>query len=361
MILDIFDADAFSVHELTLAIDRLPYVPGRLGRMNLFTPKPITTSTAIIEERAGSLSLLPTMPRGSEQQTVRPGERRKVRAFPVPHVPYWRSIRAEDLEGRRAFGTEDQVEVFSQVVNDELEGMKADHELTFEYHRIGAVRGIVLDADGVTEVINWFTEFGVSQTVIDVNFYDAGNYSLPEPVVVIKSIAQQIKREIQNALGATPFTGMHALCGDEFFDALVAHATVRQAWEYYQSNQWARELQDSEGGFLFNGIIWENYRGSVGSVDFIPTDEAIVFPTGVRDVFVKAIAPADFIETVNTRGQEIYAKQERIKWDKGVELHTQSNVLHICTKPLALIKLTMSNELPTTTTAATTTEATTTA
>ena len=52
----------------------------------------------------------------------------------------------------------------------------------------------------------------------------------------------------------------------------------------------------------------------------------------------KPIAPGDFIETVNTRGIKIYAKQERMKFDKGIELHTQSNVLYMCTRPAALVR-----------------------
>ena len=55
------------------------------------------------------------------------------------------------------------------------------------------------------------------------------------------------------------------------------------------------------------------------------------------------IAPADFVETANTRGQKFYAKQEPTKWNKGIEFHTQSNVLYLPTRPAALIKGTAAN------------------
>lgn len=348
-VLDIFDSDAFSIHELTLAIDKLPYTPQRVGQMNLFTSKPLTTSIAIIEERDNVLSLLPTMPRGSEQQTTRSRATRKVRAFPIPHLPYWHAILAGELEGKRAFGEENKLEVFSQIVNDELEKMKQDHEVTSEYHRLGALRGIVLDADGSTELYDWFDEFGVTQDVVDFNFYDPGTWDLAEPVMIVKSKAQEVVRLMEDALGGTSFSGIHCFCGYEFFDALVTHPTVRKAYEWYQNNSFNRELQTIEGGFEFAGITWERYRGKIGSVNFVEPDEAQFFPLGTRDVFVEAIAPADFIETVNTRGQRIYAKQERMKWDKGIELHTQSNILYMCSRPKVLIKGTMSNAAPTTT------------
>jgi len=50
-------------------------------------------------------------------------------------------------------------------------------------------------------------------------------------------------------------------------------------------------------------------------------------------------APADFNETVNTLGQPLYAKQEPRKFDRGTDLHTQSNPLPICHRPGLLIKV----------------------
>jgi len=43
------------------------------------------------------------------------------------------------------------------------------------------------------------------------------------------------------------------------------------------------------------------------------------------DTFATYFAPADFNETVNTLGQPLYAKQEPRKFDRGTDLHTQSN------------------------------------
>lgn len=343
-LLDVFDTDAFSVHSLTMAVDKLPFQPGRIGRLNLFESKPISTPIAIIEERQGNLSLLPTMPRGSESQSTQSSRTRKIHAFPVPHVPQWDSLLASDLEGKRAFGSEDQTEVFATIVNDRLENMKQNHEVTWEYHRIGALQGRVLDADGVTEVVNWFTAFGITQTEVIFNFYDGGTFALPDPHMDMKKKAQEIKRYMQTALGATAFSKVHAFCGHSFFDAFVGHATVRKAYERANENSFARELQDGENGFDFAEITWEDYRGSIGGVDFVDSHHAIFFPEGTRGIFVEAPAPADFVETVNTMGKPIYAKQERMKWDKGVELHSQSNVLYMCTRPACLIKGTYANE-----------------
>src|SRR5690606_6638302 len=153
--------------------------------------------------------------------------------------------------GKRSFGSEDQVEVFSSIVNDKLEVMKQNHELTFEYHRIGAIQGNVLDADGMTSLFNWFKLFGIAEATVAFDFADSGDYDNAEPATDMKQLSQLVRRKIENALGGTPFQGIHALCGDQFFDAFVSHATVRRAYERYQENAHARTLQSGEGGFEF--------------------------------------------------------------------------------------------------------------
>ena len=341
-LLDVFNSDAFSTVSMTVAIDKLPYMPGRIGELNLFTNTPITTRHAVIEERQGRLSLLSQQARGSQNQTSPAGyPTRKVRSFIVPHWPQWDQVLAEDLEGKRAFGSEDQEEIFSQIMADRMQAMKNNHELTWEFHRLGALLGIILDGDASTQIYNLFTEFGVTQTTIAVDFTDSGTYALPNPAVDMKLVASNVIRQMQLALGNTPFKGVRAICGNTFWDSFIRHGTVRKAYEYYQENSLARTLQipgtSGEGGFQFADITWENYRGQIGSTKFMADGNAIFFPIGTQDVFLDVCGPADFVETINTRGQPLYAKQERIRWDKGIEIHTQSNRLFLCTRPKCLI------------------------
>ena len=346
-LLDVFESDAYNMFSLTAAVDKLPYKPGRLEQLGIFESRPSTNRHAVVEERQGRLAILPTLARGSQNQTTNRTPVRKTRAFAIPHVPQWDELLAEDLEGKRAFGSEDQTEVFSQVLADKLQMMKNNHEVTWEYHRAGALHGVVLDNDGSTTVVNWFTEFGITQVSISVDFTDSGTYALPNPTTDMKTLCGQIQRTMQVQLGGSPFSGIRALCGGRFYDAFTHHGTVRHAFERYQDNQFARNIQIPTGngppapsGFMFGDIAWENYRGFVGTTKFFDPLEAIVYPEGTSDIFIEVPAPADFIESVNTRGQRYYAKQERMPFDKGILLHTQSNVLFMCTRPACLLKLT---------------------
>jgi hypothetical protein len=92
--------------------------------------------------------------------------------------------------------------------------------------------------------------------------------------------------------------------------------------------------------------VWEEYHGSAGGTPFIPVDEAFAFPEGAEDCFSENFSPANYEETVNTRGLAVYAKQERMKFDIGVELAAQSNPTIICNRPAVTIRLTESGTVP---------------
>jgi hypothetical protein len=86
-------------------------------------------------------------------------------------------------------------------------------------------------------------------------------------------------------------------------------------------------------------IVFEEYRGRVGTVDFTDASKAYFFPVGVPGLFRQYNAPADFVETANTIGLPRYAKQAvDQQFARWVMLHVQSNPLPICTRPRVLIK-----------------------
>ena len=89
------------------------------------------------------------------------------------------------------------------------------------------------------------------------------------------------------------------------------------------------------GSFDFGGITWANYKG--GGTIGIDTNKCHLFPTGVPGLFRTVYGPADYIETVNTPGQRLYAKQWEMMNGKGVNLEFQMNALHYCTRPRVLI------------------------
>jgi hypothetical protein len=331
--LDIFDPDsgAYTTLELTLAINKLPVNPGRIGRMNLFRRKGITTEVAAIEEKHGRLGLVATAARGT-MPNVKSGSKRELRYFKCPHIPLNRTVMADEVQGVRAFGEEDANEVFNTKLNDAMEEMKQDMEATLEWHRAGAVSGKILDADGSTVIYDIYDEFGLTETekVIGTN-------------QDMKAWTRDLARSIEDSLGQTPYQKIGVLCGDEMFDFILGQESIAHAFAVGMENEFFKTQQAAIGGndqgFDFGGVTFFNYRGKVGSQFFIPTDEGRAFPIGCPDMFIEYNAPAPFMETVNTIGKPFYAKQKLLDWDMGVELHTQTNTLYMPTRPAALRKI----------------------
>lgn len=333
--LDVFKTDAFSMVSLTASINKLPYKPSRLGSLGIFRKKGVTTTNVAIESREGKLAVLMTAARNTMPYSAPPRTRR-TRIFPVPHIPLNDVVMADEVQNVRSFGSEDATEGVAELVNNKMEAMRANHEITHEYHRAGAVQGIVKDGDMSTTLFNLFTEFGLTRTTVNFDMDIASSGT-----VFVQALATTVIRTIEDALGADPYQRIVAMCGDLFFDHLIAHPSVRGAYEKWQVGTSARPFTIDEAprsGFEFAGITWENYRGTIGGTRYMPTDEAQFFPVGVPDLFWEHYAPANFNETVNTVGKPIYAKQEVMKFDIGTELHTQSNPLIICVRPQVLVR-----------------------
>lgn len=333
--LDIFRNDAFSVVSLTDAINKPIFKPGRIGQMGLFNETGVATTTVVFEEKDGVLILVAPSPRGAPGQTLAK-PKAKSRALVIPHFEINDAVYADEVQGVRAWGTESQLETVQGKIAERMMDHRSSHEVTLEYARVGAAIGLITYADGTT--LDLFDFFGVTQEA-EIDF-DLDNANPADGVLRKKCAA--ILRTMSANLGGLPLTGIRAICGDSFFDDLLAHKEVRAT---FLNNPAAQQLRQSYvengqsfGSFDFGGIIFENYRGSVNGTSFVNTDKCHLFPMGVPRLFRTYFGPADYVETVNTIGKRLYAKQYQMDNDKGINLDTQMNSLNICTRPKALMK-----------------------
>ena len=327
-ILDVFSGTGFNVTSLTAAMNKLPYKPARLGAMGLFTKIPIDTLTVNIEERNGVLALVPMMSRGGPATpSSSPG--RKLRSFPISHLPQEGKVYADDVQNIREFGEESVVEQISAKVNDLLTILRQNIEFTHEWQRINAVKGLLKDADGTT-IYNWYTEFGISQNTVTIDLTKKQG---------IKNAAMSVKRKIEDNLGMETYNGIYAMCGKNAYQYMVTSDEMAVAYDRWMSGQFLRDNQ-ARSSFEYAGVTWEEYRGNVGATPFVGTESVHFFPLGTNNVFLEHYGPANYTETVNTRGKPVYAKQERMKFDKGIDIEAQSNPLIMCCRPSVLVECT---------------------
>lgn len=336
-ILDPFGTNAYNLMSLSAAINILPNDYGKIRTSGLFKPKGVTTRSILIERKHGVLNLLPTRPVGSPGTKATRGSR-DTRSFAIPHIPHDDVILPQEYEGIRQFGTEAAFETEASVMNDHLATAKNKHMITLEHMMAGALKGVVYDSDGTTVIYNYFTEFLFNQLSVDFVLGTAGTD--------IKSKCLAVKRLMEENLQGEVMTQAKVLVDATFFDRFTSHAKVAAAYDRWRDGAALRE--DMRSGFWFGGLLFEEYVGKAANEsgvvqNFIPASEGIAFPLGTTETFKVFYAPADFRETVNTVGIPIYAKQQPRDFNRGVDIHTQSNPLPMCLRPNLIIRIHTSN------------------
>jgi Phage major capsid protein E len=335
LILDIFNNRAFSAIELTESINLVPNQYGRLQEMGLFSNRSSRTRSVALQINNGQLSinLLPSRPYGGTPTYGLPYGR-QLKSFGIPHFPHNDFVLAADVQDMvgRNLGNFGLLEVMD-LVNEKLEIMTQKHFITWEFMRWGALQGLIFDADGVL-LLDIYAEFGLTRKSIDFTLDTAGTL---EPRIT------ELKRWMESNLYGSPMNGIHVFCSPGFMDDLLASADLKEIRTQFRGDM--RLGVDYHNSVTVNGVTFEEHDGMANDVNggvhkFVPDDQAIAVPLGTVDVFRQWWAPADFIESVNSPGlQTLYAKQKRMDFDRGIEIHTQSNPLPLVQRPQLVVTL----------------------
>ena len=337
---DVFTDDAFSVAEMREAVDDMVYIPNELNRLGIFTPDPIRTTTVMIGRSTESLSLVPLTERGSPRTRLE-RDARSLRAVPTFALRQEDRIHGDSLQNIAPEGIPYDAALGRAIeeVDKRQRKMMRKLELTREYHRMAAIQGYVLDADG-SVVMDVYDEFGLVRPAA----------VLIDPSLIEGELRKQIYANVTRPLTATlNLSGRNApgrlvvLCGDTFYDNLI---TAKEIRETYLNTQQAADLRNGfqpYDSFTYAGITWMNYRGTNdGTTIAIPDDEAIVIPLGVEDMFVEFRAPGEGFNNANQPGKEFYSvvspdyRPNIFEW---VDVFLDTYPLYICLVPEGLMRL----------------------
>ncbi len=346
---DIFSGQPFSAVTLTGIINNVPYTPNFLGSIGLYANDGVRTTSIAIGERNGALQIVGTSPRGSEPEQIdHPAT--TLRQAPAVHMLIEAQVSADEVQSVLAPSGENAFAEFQTpeaLINERMEGpfgLRARIELTHEYHRLGGIKGVVLDKDGATELYNWFTFFGISALADHNTNFGA----LTDEDSTFEQECTGLVRDMLGELDGLPVTNMQpvALCGDNYFDQVWGNKEVK-AWRRAQGT--GRD-PDVFGGqtrafksFTFGGITFVNYRSTKDGKVGIGTNEARLFPMSVPGLFQMLFAPPPIMGLTNTKGLPIYALMPPHRQTiRQAVVEAQSNPLTLCVRPRSLRRLTKS-------------------
>jgi len=338
-----FTATGFDIAAMTAAITKLPNLYNRVTGM--FPEQPINTTTVMIEQSNGTLNIVRSRERGAPADKLI-ADKRALRSLVIPHIPVADVVLPHEIQNVRAFGSESALETQASVLARKLKKMKNTIDQTREFLAVGALKGIILDADGST-LYNLFTEFGITSASNpgDVGKYLSLDFVLDSDTTDVRAKCIAVKRHIEKNLRGERMTGVRCLCSSTFYDAFVGHPEVVEAFRYWQNN--GQNLSDDyRSGFRFGGITFEEYNASWTDKDgnvrsAIATNKGICFPEGTGNTFETVVAPGNFLEAANTMGMPYYARQQEKPMGQGLDLWAEANVLPICKRPEVLVEVTI--------------------
>lgn len=331
--LDIFDDNdgAFSLQRLTASINKIPEVPTLIGNLNVFDEQGVDTTTVSIERNNDALTLVGSSPYGAAGEVVA-GDDRDLLPFNVPHFQRDDSILAAEVQGKRAFGTENELESIEQRVNQKLARHARSFDFTLENLRMGAINGAVLDKNGNT-ILDIFSRFGISAPT-------EFNFALTTDGTDVRGVCANVLDAVGDALEGFVAPRVYGVTGDAFHLSFVNHPKVRDTYLNWEASVQLRS--DPRLPFEFGGITWVRYhtkpkaKTAKSGNSMIDTNKVRFVAAGVPDLFITRFGPADYEETVNTIGLPRYAKQFPMPNGKGRNLEMQMNALCLCTIPTAL-------------------------
>lgn len=326
--------NGFEVVDWTEEVNVVPNQWGTIGNLGLFQSEPVAEHVVVFEEITKDGALIVDRVRGDRAQ-VGKDSTRKLHTFAVPHFPYDDSISPQDIQGKRAYG-KNEVETLEAVRVRKMERVRQNHAWTLEFARAQAITQATVYSPNGTVSQNWNDEFGVTRKVVDFALGTAGtdvNAKIEEGIV-----------QILDNSGGDMATGTVVLTSPEFFGKLIAHASVKVAYQYYTSTQ--EPLRQRLGGntalhreFTHGGTRFIELRDSYAGQRLIPANKAYMVPTGTS-AFKTYFSPANRFGLVNTLGEEVYMFESADTKGTKIEIETESNFVNALLRPQMVVEFT---------------------
>jgi hypothetical protein len=334
----------YTNREVSELINLLPPVSQRLTAAGRFRPRGGTSAFVEIERLETSLRMIPAVADGrpANRQARKPGESL---IFKIPNMPVITTITANAIRNIRAAGQRG-ARTMADEVNRELTTMRMQFDLTREYLRMTALKGIIKDGAGST-LYDLYEAFGITKKTVD--------FALDVPTTNVRAKCQEIVAHVGANLRGDTFTQIQVEVSTDFFDDLIAHPNVEK---FYVNAEQALNIADVLRGvdanyrpreFPFGGVRFVEVPGQVElwngtTAPFIEPGFGHAYPGGTlmtEEAFVAP--PIDITEMTGVPANVadvLHVTQEILKHNAGVELQGQLNELPLYKRPQVLVEVT---------------------
>lgn len=329
--------NGFTVCDWTEEVNTVPNQWGLIGQLGIFQEESVSEHVVVFEEIIKDGALIVDRVRGDRSNQGRDAQR-KMHSFVIPHFPMEDAIYPQDVQGKRAYGSKTEAETLDMVRARKLARIRQNHAWTLEVARAQALTKGTVYAPNGTVSQDWYQEMTQAARPAAVDFL------LGAADTDIGGKIEQVLAAVQDNSGAVNYTGIIALCGTAFFQKLITHATIKQAYQYYTSTQEPlRRRLSSDGSaigmrrtFEHMGITFIEMRDNLAGQILVPANEAYFLPTGT-EFFKTYFSPANRFGFVNTLGEQVYVFESMAPNGTSYHIESESNFINALLKPLMVV------------------------
>lgn len=333
--------NAFELQDFTQELAIIPNSWTLLGDVGLFSEEMLSTHTVTFEETNKTLGLITDQFRGAKPLANK-DDNRKIHAYSIPHFPLTDKVLPQDIQSKRAYGSNSVAETEAAVLARKMERIRRNYDVTMEVSRFATLTTGNSYAPNGTINGNFFTQTGTTQTAVDFVLGTA-------TTDVIGKVESVIAAMQDNANTGDVITGVVGYCSPEFFAKVIAHAKVQDAYRYYSATSTQEILRNRAGGnglyreFTFSGVRLIEVRTILAGQRLIPANEAVFVPVGTTDSFVTYYGPANKLDFTNTMAERAYMFTFRDPKGESIDIDCESNWLNVLRRPQLVVKGTTSN------------------
>ena len=256
------------------------------------------------------------------------------------HTTIFVDISSEKVQDMPDFDNPSKQKEFQQYIAEELKHGKQLLTSTIEYHLVGALQGAVKDSDG-TMVKNLSVITGLSPTVGTI---------VAETIAKKNALKKELRKAKSNAkkkLSGKKVKGFVMLCGTKAFEKFEYSKDVTSSMENNQMKYVVNGSEENQWGdsFHWQGVDFVAYEESIGDVDFLDENTAILCPL-VEDLYELKPAPPVACQYVNKKGKLYHVTVKEKGHDVGLEYKIQCNYTAIVKVPPAVTVFEMNFEMP---------------
>lgn len=255
-----------------------------------------------------------------------------------------KTITRESFDNIRVTGTDATRMSLVNAVSETMTNMNARFDQTEEYMKIQALKGNFTTPDGVT-VANMFTEFGLTQHVIDLELND--------PTTIVDTKIMQISRLVaKEASRSGTAASTVVMLEPVMFDRLISHSSFVNIYNGF-INRGVQNMTDNiSANMPWGSMQYITHRG----VTFVCYDATFTLPNGtaqeafaentglayangLRGLFRSYYGPSARIDGGNLEGQKRYSYSYGNAARTAIHFNMEMAPLHFCTNPASLVKV----------------------